>query len=158
MTQVDRQIMILSQVYQFTMPKAKQTKTTMQQDVASVRIDKWLWAARFYKTRSLASEAISGGKVQCQNQRVKNSRSVALGDEYTIRQGYHTITIIVKALSGKRGSASQAALLYEETADSIARREQDKLLRQAQPALRDPGMGRPSKRERRHIIAFTKKI
>lgn len=122
-----------------------------------IRIDKWLWAARFYKTRSLASDAINGGKVHCQGQRVKTSKVVNIGDEYEIKQGYQTRTILVKALSAKRGPASAAVLLYEETPESIERREQFALNLKAQPALRDPGQGRPTKRERRHIINFTKK-
>lgn len=141
------------------MPRASQSKqkTQSRHEPGPVRIDKWLWAARFYKTRSLASEAISGGKVHFQNQRVKTSKLVNVGDEYSIRQGYLIKTVVVKAVSDKRGPATQAALLYEETPESIARREQFTFLRQAQSAIRDHGKGRPTKRERRHIIAFTKK-
>jgi ribosome-associated heat shock protein Hsp15 len=123
----------------------------------AVRIDKWLWAARFYKTRSLASEAIKGGKIHCGGTRVKPSKEVHLGDEITIRQAYWHKTVVVKALSDKRGPASQAALLYEETPASIAERERLTVTKQAQPAFRDRGAGRPTKRERRRIIAFTEK-
>jgi ribosome-associated heat shock protein Hsp15 len=80
-----------------------------------------------------------------------------IGDELELRQGVVTRTIIVRALSARRGPASQAALLYQETEDSIARRENLRITRQAQPAMRDSGMGRPTKRERRQIISFTDK-
>lgn len=141
------------------MPKhnsSRQNPKTPTQSV-SVRIDKWLWAARFFKTRSLASDAIDGGKVQCQGLRVKTSKIVNIGEEYSIKQGFLTINVIVKAVSDKRGPAPQATLLYEETQESIDKREQNKIMRQAQPAMRDAGKGRPTKRERRHIISFTNK-
>ena len=125
--------------------------------VEPVRIDKWLWAARFYKTRALASDAVKSGKVHVDGVKVKPGKTMRAGEKLEIRQGYVTRTIIVRALSGKRGPASQAVMLYQETEESIASRENLRVTRQAQPALRDAGMGRPTKRERRHIISFTDK-
>src|SRR5574340_295217 len=87
-----------------------------------VRLDKWLWAARFFKTRSLASQAVDGGKVHCNGERVKPARAVRAGDELRIRQGPYEITVLVRALSERRGPASEAALLYEETPESVAAR------------------------------------
>lgn len=138
-----------------TMQHSQSKQTPGSSD--SVRIDKWLWAARFYKTRALASDAVKGGKVLLDGVKVKPGKTMRVGEQIDIRQGHVTRTIVVKVLSGKRGPASQAALLYEETGESIARREQLRITRLAQPAMRDAGMGRPTKRERRHIISFTDK-
>lgn len=123
----------------------------------SVRIDKWLWAARFFKTRSLAAEAVAGGKVHVDGQRVKPARAVRVGDEVRIRKGALEFTVHVCAVSARRGSASVAQTLYEETATSIAARqalaEQRKLA-----ALASPGVGaKPDKRSRRQIIRFIRK-
>jgi len=88
--------------------------------VQNVRIDKWLWAARFYKTRSLASEAIKGGKVHVNGNRTKPSREVELGDTLILRQGFDEKTVVVQALSDKRGPATVAQQLYSETEESMA--------------------------------------
>lgn len=117
-----------------------------------VRIDKWLWAARFFRTRSLAKEAIEGGKVHCEGVRVKVSKEVKPGMVFTIRQGFEEKTVVVKALSDVRGPASVAQALYEETAESIVRREQNTANRQAQN-LAHPDH-RPSKKDRRQIHKF----
>ncbi len=117
-----------------------------------VRIDKWLWAARFFRTRSLAKEAIEGGKVHCEGVRVKVSKEVKPGMVFTIRQGFEEKTVEVKALSEVRGPASVAQALYEETAESMARREQNTANRQAQN-LAHPDH-RPSKKDRRQIHKF----
>jgi len=121
-----------------------------------VRIDKWLWAARFYKTRSLASEAIKGGKVSVNGQRSKPGRELAVGDRVVLRQGYDERTVIVQALSDRRGPASVAQQLYEETAESIRRREKEKELRRLAAVQRPHGEGRPSKKARRQIHRFTR--
>jgi ribosome-associated heat shock protein Hsp15 len=121
-----------------------------------VRLDKWLWAARFYKTRSLASEAIKGGKVAVNGHRAKPSREVELGDSLTLRQGFDQKTVIVQALSDRRGPASVAQQLYTETAESITARERERELRQLANSQRPRGEGRPTKRERRHIHRFTR--
>ena len=118
----------------------------------SMRIDKWLWAARFFKTRSIAKAAIEGGKVHHQNDRVKVSKEVRVGMELTIQQGFEKKTVVIKALSAVRGGAPIAQQLYEETAESIARRElhasQRKLHNLARPDHR------PSKKDRRDIHRF----
>src|SRR5690606_24609197 len=118
---------------------------------ARVRIDKWLWAARFFKTRSLAKAAIEGGKVHCNGERCKCSRELELGHELTIRQGFDEKTVIVKALEEQRRGAPEAARLYEETADSITRREAAAAERKAMHAAQDPQAGRPTKQDRRRI-------
>ena len=140
------------------MPKHNANKKVKQESppLERLRIDKWLWAARFYKTRSLASEAIKGGKIHHQGCRAKPSKELQVGDELVVKQGYVEKTVIVQALSDKRGPASQAAMLYQETTESIQKRENFKTAVQSQPAYRTAGTGRPTKRERRKIIQFTK--
>ncbi|MDP2962975.1 MAG: S4 domain-containing protein [Sulfurimicrobium sp.] len=118
-----------------------------------LRIDKWLWAARFFKTRSLASQAVDGGKVQCNGERIKPARAVHVGDELRIRQGPYELVVVVRALSERRGPASEAALLYEETPESVAARAVLKEQLRAEPTFEQKG--RPTKRDRRHIIRFT---
>lgn len=118
-----------------------------------VRIDKWLWAARFFKTRSLATQAVDGGKVHCNGERVKPARAVQLGDELRIRQGSYELIITVRALSERRGPASEAALLYEESAASVAAREVLREQLRAEPVYE--AKGRPTKKDRRHITRFT---
>src|SRR3954469_17772059 len=88
-----------------------------------IRIDKWLWAARFYKTRALAADAIAGGKVQVNGERVKRAKPLQVGDEARIRQGPYEYQILVRKLSDRRGPAVQAGALYEEKAESRAARE-----------------------------------
>ncbi len=116
----------------------------------SVRLDKWLWAARFFKTRSIAKEAIDGGKVHCDGVKGKASRVVTTGMSLKIRQGFHEKTVIVKDLSDKRGPAKIAQTLYEETADSIKQRETLAVQRQSMPKTE----GKPDKRQRRQIHRF----
>jgi len=118
-----------------------------------VRLDKWLWAARFFKTRALAKEAIDGGKVHCRGDRCKPGKEPRVGDEYLIRQGFEERSVIVRELSQVRRGAAQAQLLYEETADSLARREAAAALRKA-GALGVQTDGRPSKKQRRQIHQF----
>lgn len=127
-------------------------KSNLAEDAAGMRIDKWLWAARFFKTRSIAKNAIEGGKVHHNGERVKVSREVRVGMELTIQQGIEKKSVLVKALSDVRGPAPVAQLLYEETEVSIARREllasQRKLHNLARPEHR------PSKKDRRDIGKF----
>jgi ribosome-associated heat shock protein Hsp15 len=123
-------------------------------DTESVRLDKWLWAARFFKTRSLACEAINGGKVHVNGERVKPSRKVNPGDQMVIRQGTVEKTVIVAGLSDKRGPAKQAALLYTETEESIARRETEAEQRRLLAASMPQQERRPSKKQRRQIHRF----
>lgn len=122
-----------------------------------MRIDRWLWAARFYKTRALAQEAVSGGRVQANGSRVKPARAVRVGDHLSITRGEDRIDIAVCNLATRRGPATAAALLYEETADSIARREQRREERRLASASRRDRPGRPDKQARRKIIRFTRK-
>ena len=118
----------------------------------ALRIDKWLWAARFFKTRSIASDEIGKNRVQVNGQDAKASREVKPGDTVRLRQGAVERTVVVKGLSGVRGPAPVAQLLYEETPESIALRqkaaEMNRLARE--PAL-SIEQGRPTKRDRRQI-------
>jgi ribosome-associated heat shock protein Hsp15 len=118
-----------------------------------VRIDKWLWAARLFKTRGLAVEAVSGGRVAVNGARVKPSRPVRAGDTLDITKGSVRLTVVVQALSARRGPAAEAALLYEETAESRAARERQALERRLAQAPRADGGGRPTKRDRRRLDA-----
>jgi ribosome-associated heat shock protein Hsp15 len=115
-----------------------------------LRIDKWLWAARFYKTRSLASEEIDKGRVLVNGAVVKPARELKTGDSLQLRSGPVTRTITVTGISDKRGPAPQAALLYQETAESITLRQQAAEQRRLAP---EPALtltqGRPTKRDRR---------
>lgn len=119
-----------------------------------VRLDKWLWAARFFKTRSLAKAAVEGGKVQLAGQRVKVSREIAVGDTLHIRQGWDERIIEIRALSDQRRGAPEAQLLYEETPASVARREADAAARKAAGGMIDRPAHRPTKKQRRQIHRF----
>lgn len=120
-----------------------------------LRIDKWLWAARFFKTRSLAAKAVDGGKVRVNGESAKPSRGLKPGDELAIRVGESEWVIEVKALSRQRGSAPQAALLYAEHEDSRARREAAIAKRKTQRHPAAGVKGRPTKKDRRMIHRFT---
>ena len=122
-----------------------------------VRLDKWLWAARFFKTRALAAEAVSGGKVHVNAQRVKRSRAVKPGDVIEVWRGQDFYTIVVDALSSRRGPASEARKLYHETEESIARREEAAALRKEEYLGARPAPHRPSGRDRRRIRSLTGK-
>jgi ribosome-associated heat shock protein Hsp15 len=119
-----------------------------------VRLDKWLWAARFFKTRSLAKAAIDGGKIRCDGQRAKASKEIAVGTSLTIRQGFDEKEVQVTALSEQRRGAADAALLYEETAVSKQRRAKRAADRKAGSGGFVPGDHKPSKKERRQIHRF----
>jgi ribosome-associated heat shock protein Hsp15 len=123
--------------------------------VDRVRLDKWLWAARFFKTRTLATEAVAGGKVHVGGQRCKPSHTVRLGEMLRIQRGPDEYLITVTALSDRRGSASAAALLYEETADSRRRREALREQRRLERSPLPQPAGRPTKQDRRRIVRFT---
>jgi len=118
-----------------------------------VRIDKWLWAARFFKTRSLAKQAIEGGKVHCDEQRVKASKEISCGQTLTIRQGIDEKNVLVVALSDQRRGAPQAEALYSETPESLAKRER---LAAERKALRGSLVSdaKPTKKQRRLIHRF----
>ena len=115
----------------------------------SVRLDLWLWAARFFKTRSLAATAAQGGKVHVRGDRAKPARAIRVGDLLQIRHGSYEWVVTVKSLSTRRGPAKEAALLYEETEESVRNRDAARAQIQAQAApFRERG-GRPTKKDRR---------
>ena len=117
----------------------------------NVRIDKWLWAARFFKTRSLATDAVDNGKVRLGGERIKPARAVKIDDLLTIDNGAESWEVTVLGISDKRGAAPVARLLYAETAASVARRENEA---DARKLYREPGSmikGRPTKRDRRAL-------
>ena len=118
-----------------------------------VRLDKWLWAARFFKTRAMAADAIDGGKVDVNAAKVKRAKMVQAGDEVTVRQPPFEHVVIVRGISDRRGPASVAATLYEETADSKLKREKLALQIRSMPGD-DWDTGRPTKRDRRDINRF----
>jgi ribosome-associated heat shock protein Hsp15 len=120
-----------------------------------LRIDKWLWAARFYKTRSLAARAVEGGKVKLNGERVKPGKDVKAGDQLEVRAGELQWMIEVRAVALKRGPAAEAALLYTESGDSRARREHMIAMRRVGPHPVHDAHGRPTKRDRRMIRRFT---
>ena len=122
-----------------------------------MRIDKWLWAARFFKTRTLAKTAIEGGKVQLAGQRVKVSREITAGDVLRIRQGWDERDVVVKAVSEQRRGAPIAQTLYEETVESIARRERATEARKAAGAMARPTQ-RPGKHERKALERLRKQF
>lgn len=120
----------------------------------SVRIDKWLWAARFFKTRSLAKDAVDGGKVQYNEQRCKPGKAVELGASIKIRQGWVDKVVIVKAISAQRKNATLAQMLYDETEESIVLREKVLLERKQHQGDQLSPQRRPNKRDRRLIHQF----
>ena len=123
-----------------------------------VRIDKWLWAARFYKTRSLASEAVEGGKVHVNGDRVKAARPLKPGDRLRIRRGAEELELVVLALAEQRGPASAAQALYEETEASAARRQALAEQQRAAAASAPPRpSGRPDKKARRALSRFQRR-
>jgi ribosome-associated heat shock protein Hsp15 len=119
-----------------------------------LRIDKWLWAARFFKTRSLAKAAIEGGKVQIDGRRIKVSREVAPGDQLRLRQGWDERDVVVVALSDQRRGAPEAQALYRETEESIERRQRSAQARKLAGGMTERPAGRPDKRARRQIHRF----
>jgi ribosome-associated heat shock protein Hsp15 len=117
----------------------------------NVRIDKWLWAARFFKTRSLATDAVDNGKVRLDGERIKPARAVKIDDKLTIDNGAETWEVLVLAISDQRGPAPVARQLYQETGASVAKRENE---HEARKLYREPGStikGRPTKRDRRQL-------
>lgn len=123
--------------------------------LAAMRIDKWLWAARFYKTRSLATQAVDAGRVTVDGARVKPARDVRPGDRLEIRLGEAEWTLVVRGLSTQRGPAPAAQALYAEAPASLARRQQQAAERPLKASPEAAIKGRPSKRDRRRIHRFT---
>ncbi|WP_447652162.1 RNA-binding S4 domain-containing protein [Pseudomonas abietaniphila] len=118
-----------------------------------VRLDKWLWAARFFKTRALAKAAIESGKVHCRGERCKPGKEPRIGDEFQIRAGFDERTVVVNALSIVRRGAPEAQLLYSETPQSLAKREQAAEMRKA-GSLGVTTDGKPTKKQRRQLFQF----
>ena len=125
-----------------------------QDQQGKLRLDKWLWAARFFKTRSLAKAAIEGGKVQLEGNRVKVSKEISVGDLLRIRQGWDEKDIEVLALSDQRRGAPEAQSLYCESAESISRREEEAAARKAAGGMIERPAKRPTKKQRRQIHRF----
>ena len=119
-----------------------------------VRLDKWLWAARFYKTRSIATDMINGGKVHYNGQRCKASKHVEVGAVIKLRQGYDEKVVIIEKISDKRQNFTIAQTLYQETPDSIANREAESLARQSSAAMSPRPESKPDKKQRRTLINF----
>jgi ribosome-associated heat shock protein Hsp15 len=120
-------------------------------DDGRVRLDKWLWAARFFKTRSLAAEAVEGGKVQVNGDRAKRARPVQVGDRIRVRLGPYEHDVVVRELSSRRGPATAAAEVYEETTESLAARETLAVQLKSLHSAFGPDRGRPTKRDRREM-------
>ena len=125
-----------------------------EKSVAGVRLDKWLWAARFYKTRALAREMVDGGKVHYNGQRSKPSKVVELNAQLTLRQGNDERTVVIKAITEQRRPATEAVELYEETAESIEKREKVALARKLNALTMPHPDRRPDKKERRDLMRF----
>ena len=125
-----------------------------EKPVQDVRLDKWLWAARFYKTRALAREMIEGGKVHYSGQRSKPGKTVELNAILTLRQGNDERTVVVKAITEQRRPASEAVALYEETAESIEKREKMAVARKLNALTMPHPERRPDKKERRDLMKF----
>lgn len=123
-----------------------------QTRAGSARLDKWLWAARFFKTRALAAQALAGGKVKINGERGKAAKCVRVGDELSIRIGPYAHTVRVKGLSGRRGPAQQAVSLYEETAESKTARAALAVQLRANRISSSPSKQRPGKHARRELI------
>jgi ribosome-associated heat shock protein Hsp15 len=119
-----------------------------------LRIDKWLWAARFFKTRSLAKQAIEGGKISMAGQKVKVSKEICVGDMLQVRQGYDNRELEVRSLSSQRRGAPEAQLLYQETESSREQREKEAAARKAAGGMLGRPEHRPTKKQRRQIHRF----
>ncbi|MDP6536578.1 MAG: S4 domain-containing protein [Gammaproteobacteria bacterium] len=134
------------------MASSSKSRSSSKQ-LTRIRLDKWLWAARFYKSRAIAKQAIEGGKVHCEGARTKPSKEIEAGMQLKLRQGFDEKTVLVKALSEQRRPAPEAQLLYAETTQSIANREQLAEQRKAQPK-HWPTATKPNKKQRRMIQRF----
>lgn len=129
-----------------------------QTESGSTRLDKWLWAARFYKTRAIAKQMIDGGKVYYNGQRTKSGKNVAVGDKIRVRQGYEEKEVIITALADKRRDADFAATLYEETIDSAESRAKNAIARKQGILLSPASDTKPDKKQRRKLREFKERI
>jgi ribosome-associated heat shock protein Hsp15 len=134
------------------------TNSTLNDQVGSTRLDKWLWAARFYKTRAIAKQMIDGGKVFYNGQRSKSGKAVSIGDKITVRQGFEEKQVIVVLLAEKRRDATFAQTLYQETAESMQTREKNTLARQQGILLSPASETKPDKKQRRQLRNFKERI
>ena len=125
--------------------------------VENTRLDKWLWAARFFKTRALATAAVNGGKVHARGQSLKPSRAVRIDDCFEVRRRYEIFEIVVTGINERRGSASAAQLMYRETESSVVRRQAEAEKRKLAMMQRPQTAGRPDKKQRRQIRQFIEK-
>lgn len=140
------------------MANSKKNQEEQNTSKAGVRIDKWLWAARFYKTRSLAKQMVEGGKVDYDGVRAKPSRNVEIGAKIKLLQGFSRKEVIVKGLSDVRGPASVAVTLYEETPESIARREEEARLNKLSALINPHPDVKPNKKERRELDSLKRQV
>ncbi len=129
----------------------------MEKNIENIRLDKWLWAARFFKTRPQASQAVNGGKVHLNGNRVKAARTVTIGDNLDIVRGIVEFSVKVLGVSKYRRPAVEAQLLYEESEESIQKREEKRMLRKMNREGYAAPAKRPGKRDRRKIKSFTRK-
>lgn len=129
-----------------------------QQDPTSTRLDKWLWAARFYKTRAIAKTMIDGGKVFYNGQRTKSGKAVVIGDSIKVRQGYEEKEVIVIALADKRRDADFAQTLYQETPQSIETRTKNTIARKQGILLSPASESKPDKKQRRKLREFKERM
>ncbi len=137
-----------------SMPTPHANLRAMAENI-KLRVDKWLWTARFFKTRSAASSAVGSGKVKVNDERAKPSLGIRLGDRLLIRKAPYDFVIIVQGLSSRRGPSKEAMQLYEETSESIDERKKMALALRAEAASKPPiSKGRPTKRDRRAIKRF----
>jgi ribosome-associated heat shock protein Hsp15 len=127
-----------------------------ESQASTLRLDKWLWAARFFKTRALAAEAVAGGKVKVNGERVKAAKVVRVNDALRIHIGPYEYVVRVLALSTRRGPAREAAMLYEESETSQSARQELATRLAVEARFAAPATGRPSKQERRRVIQFKK--
>lgn len=135
-------------------PKTPNGKVDFSAPGARVRVDKWLWAARFFKTRSQATEVVDGGKVKCNDERIKPAHGVQVGDVLTVPVGWDDVVLVVTGLADKRGSATIAKGLYQETEESAKKRAERAANRKL---MKDPALeikARPTKRDRRVMDGF----
>ncbi|MDD2769031.1 MAG: S4 domain-containing protein [Methylococcus sp.] len=135
-------------------PGSRPAETSEQR----VRLDKWLWAARFFKTRQLATEAINGGKIHLNGQRAKPGKEIGVGAKLEITREQDAYEVVVQALSAQRRPANEAVLLYRETPESEAKREAESARRREQRQFQDEPERRPSKKERRLIHRFKESL
>jgi len=131
-----------------------QVTTNDEGSATAMRLDKWLWAARFFKTRSSAAQAIAGGKVQVNGERVKPARSIAVGDRLRIRRDRFEFVVTILALNSQRRPATEAQGMYEESMESRQQREELAALLRAERAFGSSAGGRPDKKQRRDALRF----